>query len=99
MPEPDIEIFYALHGGEPVKIGSGSFEDFGRLSAEADVLNANMDPQTNTVVSPGSRHIIEGMGETGGVKFVAELALDDYEQRVKTAKEAVRQSLFDQGTL
>ena len=95
MPEPDVEIYYALHGGEPILIGSGSIADLARIDDEARELNAKFDPESRAFISPGTEHFYRSLGEIAGVVPVTDAVLEHYSGLVEGSRKAFRQKLKD----
>lgn len=99
MADQQVEIFYALHGGEPIKIGGGTFDDVDRLGKEAAELDASTDLEDSNTTSPGTEHFYRSLGEIAEVAPVTSAALEHYSRLVSSAREAVRQRLGDTGSL
>jgi hypothetical protein len=92
-PGHDVEIYYGLHGGPPVLIGGGSWEDADAAFAEADRVNAEVtDLGPGNHASPGTEAFYRHLGETAGVSQYTEVALEHYRRMVDGAREAVREA-------
>lgn len=97
-PGHDIEIYYGLHGGAPVLIGGGSYEDAKAAFEEADRANAaatEMPPGRHA--SPGTRAFYTHLGATAGVSEVTDAALGHYDHMVEDAQQAARELLGSTG--
>ena len=99
MPESgqSFEIYYGLHGGPPIKIGGGTYEDVKRAGEEASAINANTDVQPANDTSPGTRHFYEEMGRTGGVEEVALAALEHYDELTERSRLAFLERIREAG--
>ncbi|MES2970848.1 MAG: hypothetical protein V4702_00825 [Patescibacteria group bacterium] len=86
MVANQVEIYYGLHGGEPILIGAGSFEDVDRVHQEAEGLNTNHKTPSTDVMSPGARHFYRSLGEIAGVVSVTDAALDHYTALVEESR-------------
>lgn len=97
MPEHDVEIYYALHGGKPLFIGGGSHKDVDRLDKEGEAIDADLNTSLSTDASPGTRHFFQSLGEIAGVRPLTEAALDHYDSTTEANKQAWRQKIIDAG--
>jgi|SRR5581483_6975603 len=91
--EYDIEIHYALHGGKPVLIGAGSFDDLARIKQESTELDATYNPRENKGFSPGTSHFYRSLGEIAGVSDVTDVALEHYQALADASEVALKQKL------
>lgn len=92
---PQVEIFYALHGGEPFRIGAGTFDDVARASEVKDAINAASAQQPDGSPSPGTMEWVRVMGAESGDSKAAEAAIEHYGSLVDGSREGWLKKLGD----
>lgn len=95
MDTHDIEIYYGLHGGKPVLIGAGSWEDVARINRETQVIDETTPPDRTAVTSPGTKHFYRVLGEIAGIPEATDEAMHHYEAMVEQAREKFLEQLRD----
>ena len=89
--EPQFQLYYALHGGEPVQIAACSFDD---LETAREAASQTDDSTASSgKIAPSTRHFYEKLGEVSGLAKPAEAALDHYDAIVTVSRDALLQQL------
>lgn len=94
--EHDIEFYYALDGGQPIKIAGGSAEDFQRIWDEAEALDAAVGHDPLDIIGPGTRHFYRCLSQTAGIDpGIPEAVLDHYESLATGSRKNFRDKLVE----